>query len=108
VKTVDEPGVEELVQVEEDVGVLVLRVQLQFESREDVAHHHPNDVVEQPRGQVEGVRLTASSLPLEKNVIYRTVKTRKCTEREMYLFYSLLQFVRVQGFCVQILASTVI
>ncbi len=65
-KTVDEPGVEELVQVEEHIGVLVLRVQLQFESREDVAHHHPNDVVEQPRGQVEGVRLPASALSLEK------------------------------------------
>jgi hypothetical protein len=66
VKAVDEPGVEELVQVEEDIGVLMLRVQLQFESREDVAHHHPKDVVEQPRGQVEGVRLTASSLSLGK------------------------------------------
>jgi len=51
VETINEPGVEELVQVEEDVGVLVPRVQLQFEPREDVAHHHPDDVVEEPRGE---------------------------------------------------------
>ncbi len=92
-KTVDEPGVEELVQVEEDVGVLVLRVQLQFESREDVAHHHPNDVVEQPRGQVEGVRLTASSLSLEnktRNLLLSSSLTMEQQKGRILLFFSVV------------------
>ena len=63
-ETVDEPGVEELVQVVEDVGVLVARVQLQFKPRQHVADHHADHVVEQPRGQVKRVRLTATPLSL--------------------------------------------
>jgi hypothetical protein len=47
----------------------VSRVQLQLEPREDVAHHHPDYVVEQPRGQIERVRLPATSFSLNKGII---------------------------------------
>ena len=63
-KTVDEPGVEQIVEVEEDVGILVARVELQLEAGYHEAYHEPEDVVDQPGAQVQRVRLSTASLSL--------------------------------------------
>ena len=63
-ETVNEPGVEQIMEVEEDVGILVTRVQLQLEPRHHEAYHEPEDVVDEPGAQVQRVRLSTPSLSL--------------------------------------------
>ena len=54
-ETVDDPGIEKLVKVPPHHAPLVDTVQLQLKPGEDVPDHQLEDVVEEPRGQVEHV-----------------------------------------------------
>ena len=71
VQAVYQPRVEEIVQVEKDVGVLVHGVQLQLEAGDDVEDHDPQHVVDEPGAEVEGVGFTAAPVSLNETKIGR-------------------------------------